>query len=91
MWIDGRVGARATIMIGRRMARGRRAGAMQVSRSEQGDDGRRRATGGRRLALTGRLGARGRRVGGEAGRSRRGRSRGARGRWRWWATQTQQE
>ena len=70
-------------MIGRRMARGRRVGAMQVSRSKQGGDGRRRATGGptrgRRLARTGRLSARGRQVGGEAGWSRRGRSRGARG------------
>ena len=81
MWIDGRVGARETTMIGRRMARGRRVGAMQVSRSEQDSDGRRRSMGGptrgRWLALTGRLGARGCRVGGEAGGSRRSRSRGA--------------
>ena len=42
-WIDGLAGARATAMIGRRMARGRRVVAMQVSRSEQGGDGRRRA------------------------------------------------
>ena len=40
-WIDGRAGARATTMIGHRMARGHRFGAMQVSRSEQGGDGRR--------------------------------------------------
>ena len=45
MWIDERAGARATAMIGRRMARGRRVGAMQVSRLEQGGDDRYRSTG----------------------------------------------
>lgn len=95
MWIDGRAGARVSAMIGRRMARGRRVAAMQVSRSEQGGDDRRRATGGpmrgRRLARTGRLGARGRRVGGEAGWSRRVGVEAHGDRRRRRATQTDQE
>ena len=45
-WIDRRGGARATAMIGHRVAQSRQVGAMQVSRSEQGSDGRSRATGG---------------------------------------------